>query len=150
MLECYQQNRETIQQIARTHIEMGWINPDNDLLLTARYTRLTVTYGPSLRSWSGVQALAEDASRYLIQLIGPFADEVFIEWDRGEAQSHPVLTLRISGSSRSVSAVFEVEELRRPSHRQIRLSRVWGDFLQLRVQKHLEKLLSSRVERGDD
>jgi hypothetical protein len=96
-----------------------------------------------------VRVLVEEVSRQLIPLIGPFAEEVSVEWDRGEGREHPVITLRISDSSRAVSAVFEREELARPSHMQRRLARVWGNFLQLRADEHLAQFLTGRTEGGD-
>ena len=39
LMRAYNENKETIQEIARSHLAMGWISPDNEAVLTTRYTR---------------------------------------------------------------------------------------------------------------
>jgi len=147
MLEAYQKNREAIQKIARDFIEAGWIGPDNEVLLTARFTSLRVSVAATLHKWPEEHRLVQNASRRLTDLIGPTAGPVSVEWDRAEGpQERPVITLRISNPSGSVAAVFDPSEMESPSHMQVRLSRLWGDLLQLQSRKELHQLLSGRIE----
>ncbi|MBI1918519.1 MAG: DUF1488 domain-containing protein [Planctomycetes bacterium] len=147
MLEAYRQNRESIQGHARFYIEMGWIDPDHEVLLTRLLTTVRVSYGAALRGWGGGFRLTENASRRLTEMIGPMAGEVSFEWDRAEGPSRdPVITLKISNPFGSVSAAFDPSEMESPSHMQGRLARLWGDLLQIQSRKQLGQLLSGRIE----
>jgi hypothetical protein len=147
MLEAYQKDREAIQKIARGFIEAGWIGPDNEVLLTRLFTSLGVSVGAALHEWPEGYRLIQNASRRLTDLIGPTAGQVSIEWDRAEGpQECPVISLRISNPSGSVAAVFDPSEMESSSHMQVRLSRLWGDLLQLQSRKQLHQLFSGRIE----
>jgi hypothetical protein len=138
---AYQEHKAEIQALARSHIEMGWVSPGNQVILTTRATILHVRYSPALQQWSEVFGLVQKAFSILAELIGPTAGEVNVEWDRSEvAASRPVVTLRLSDATVAVSpAFFHPKELLAPSELRLRFARVWERFLQERSRNLLLK-----------
>lgn len=87
----------------------------------------------------------EAATDLLEEVLGPSRGLVSAEWDRGEdGQGRPVVILRLSDFTGSVSTSFAFEELSRPQHMRLRLYRLWGDLLQIRNTKQLESILGAR------
>jgi hypothetical protein len=64
-----------------------------------------------------------------------------VEWDQiKDEKGRPLYTLRISDFDENVTASFSPEELASASHMRVRLYHLWGDFLQARNMKQLQKL----------
>lgn len=134
--EAFRRHEDEIQDIARHHLEMSWISPEGRVLLTTRFTRLKVSYGPNLCQWAEGKALAEAAFRLLAEVIGPTGGEVSVEWERPSGPfDAPEILLRLADASGSVSAVFDPRELKSSSLLRIRLARLWGELLEIRSQK---------------
>ena len=109
MREAYRQHRPQIQELARLHINLGWIDSEGRVFLNKRHTKLTVSFAGSIAGWSGGRMLVDAAHRMLLEIIGPNAGSVTIEWDRAEdSYRQPVLTLRITNPELPASsgAVF--------------------------------------------
>ena len=49
MRHAYQEHLADIQAVARNHIENGWVDDQERIFLTTRYTRMKVTYAEELR-----------------------------------------------------------------------------------------------------
>jgi hypothetical protein len=130
MRECYLQNREAIQRIARAHIEHGWIDDANRVFLTTRYTRLGYDIQPDTRGWPELEA----AQRELVRLIGPNAEEVRVRWSGEGVPGGRTLYLHVYDPPfrDSVSAIIPPEDLYNAGYLRQLLARVWGEFLRSR------------------
>lgn len=76
----YQEHRSEIQNIAKEHIQNGWIDEENRIILTRWFTRLRVTYDERLSLWKQGDELAKGAQHILTKIIGPNVREVDIHW----------------------------------------------------------------------
>jgi len=75
---------------------------------------------------------------------GPSAAKVEAEWDRIRgAGDQPIYTLRLIDWSGTAMAGFGPDELNDTHDLRYRLLRLWGDVLQVRSHKHLQKLLET-------
>ena len=93
----------------------------------------------------------KDATILLDAELGASADLVTARWNLSEdARSRPVIDLEISDFTGAVSTRFAPDELRNTSHMQVRLGRLWGDLLQVRSHKQVEKLRQLVREQGDN
>ena len=102
---------------------------------------MNIAYSDKAGQWREGNALLQQATTRLEEVLGQHADEVKAEWDRGEdAKGRIVYTLRLSDWTGSVSASFTPEELQSPSHVRIRLYHLWGELLQVRSHKQLQEL----------
>jgi hypothetical protein len=105
---------------------------------------MKVIYQNGAKQWAEGYSLLQSTTTHLEEVLGPSADSVTAEWDRAEdAQGRPVVTLRLSDWTGSVTAVFAPNELQSLSHMRARLYRLWGDLLQIRSTKQLQELLES-------
>ena len=103
-----------------------------------------ILYGPALAKDRNLLALAQQRSEQLEDVVGSFAPSVTAEWDRAlDAGAHPLVTLRLSDWSGSVTAVMEPKELESDKQMRGRFNFLWADLLGVRSQKHLERLLAS-------
>ena len=88
--------------------------------------------------------LVEEATNVLGTLLGPSRGNVFIEWDSAEdSRKHTVLVLQLSDLTGSVTATFDPSELADATQMRSRLNHLWGDLLQIRSHKQIQRLLSS-------
>ena len=86
----------------------------------------------------------EQAVKALEEVIGESASPVTAEWDQGEdSLGRSVIILRLSDFSGSVTGVFEPKEFERLSDLRQRFRLLWGDLLQIRVDKLRQRLLDS-------
>jgi hypothetical protein len=116
----------------------------NSLNNNGGFTVIQASYRPRLRETPSLFHLAEKAMSQLEEAIGQTAEPVTAEWDRGENFAlRPVVLLRLSDFSGSVMAVFEPQELEEPNKLRSRLRFLWGDLLQIRSGKLLERLLGA-------
>ncbi len=100
-----------------------------------------VQYGYALTRARELLRLTQARMEQLEEVLGTEAPLVSAEWDRGEnAAAHPVVTLRLSDWTGWATAVFEPKELESAPHMRIRFYRVWGDLLQVRSHKLIERL----------
>jgi hypothetical protein len=136
--DAYQRNRDDLRDLARTHIQMGWVDEQSRVFLTTRYTRLHVTFGDRLSAWSTGRILADTAHRLLVDLIGPSAGEVVVEWgvaEDGQDRRMVTLDIRDPAFQTSVQAIIDQKEFDDPSVLELRLARIWGTILQMRSHR---------------
>jgi len=86
--EAFSKNREPIHEIAREHIENGWIDEEGRVFLTTRLTRLKVSFVLG-RPESGKRLAI--FHRMLTDIIGPNAGEVSVEWNDADDPNQPEL-----------------------------------------------------------
>jgi hypothetical protein len=137
--QAFARHRGEIQAIARHHIEMGWVNPDNRLLLTTRFTTLTVKYGEDLRKSPPDLQVAQTATRLLAELIGPGAGAVNVEFDWEEKDGRPLISVMLTDANGMASDWLYPQDSGLMSRLRLWLNRLWGDFLQIRSQKLLQR-----------
>jgi hypothetical protein len=102
---------------------------------------MKVTYTDRARFSGDEFGLLQQATAQLEELSGPSGNDVVACWDRDEHQQHYVL--RLSDWSGEVSEQFDSGKL--SSSRQLRwsLRNLWGDLLQVRSHKLLDKLVGA-------
>ena len=135
--EAYGQHTDEIQSIARDHIEKGWTDEAGRVFLTTRFTRLEATISERVGRWQVSRSLVENAHRWLLELIGPNAGEVSVDWDLvEEGPGRPRITLRVADLSgpHSAAAVFTPKDWENSPSLHLRLSGLWSHVLRLRSQ----------------
>jgi hypothetical protein len=109
-----------------------------------------LTYHPGIRQSERLYHLAQQARARLEEVLGPSAGQVSAEWDRGEdGRGRPVVTLKLTDWTGSVTATFDPTELENPVHVRQRLVRLWGDLLQERSHRQLRELMGTASAGGD-
>lgn len=143
-LQAFSQHKSELQDLARTAILAGDINTKNEVLLTTRDFRLKeATFGDKLRDSGKLFFLARQASETLERLLRGSAGRVTAQWDKAEdAEGRPVVTLRLTDWTGSVTGLFSARELETPSLLRMRLHRLWGDLLQIRSHQQLKELMA--------
>jgi hypothetical protein len=83
----------------------------------------------------------ESATKLLDEVLGTSRGLVSVEWDLGEdGESRPVLTLKLSDFTGTVTGTFAPDELARTQHMKGRLFKLWGELLQIRNTKLWESI----------
>jgi hypothetical protein len=83
-----------------------------------------------------LRAAVEQASPWLATVVQESSSPVVAEWDRaGDAKGRDLLTLRLRDSEHAVSAVFTPAELTDRIHAELRFYHLYGDLLQLRIDR---------------
>jgi hypothetical protein len=134
MRQSYREYKEEIQAIARTHIDNGWIDNEDRVFLTTRYTRLKVTFDESPKA----REFVAFAHRILLDIIGPNAEEVIIEWQGDEdPPGSPSISVRIvdPDTTHSVKAFFGSKESADTNTLSFNLARLWSSILRERSRK---------------
>jgi hypothetical protein len=142
MRQAYREHKEEIQAIARDHIEKGWIDEESRIFLTTRYTRLTVKFTERLLQWPLGRATADVAYRLLLELIGPRAGEVSVEWDREDhAEDLDRMRATIFDPSTSTTEVlhFSASDKDDTSGLRAHLATAWGSVLRMRSRNLILK-----------
>ena len=137
---AYREHLAEIQDIARGHIQHGWIDDERRVFLTRRYTRLTVDYDKGLRLWPEGLALAEALEPGLIELIGPNAGAVDLLWGvSGDPDKDKrAIILRLVDPemslvvSEGIGGVIPGKEKEQAKSLSILLGKVWANFLRKR------------------
>jgi hypothetical protein len=102
---------------------------------------VNVTYSDQTRQRAEDHLLLEQATKSLEKVVGPSAELVSVQWDRGQDErGDTIYRLTISNCTEEVSAAFTPDELRHPSHVRSRLLDLWGDFLQVLSNTQVKKL----------
>jgi hypothetical protein len=93
--------------------------------------------------------LTERAMVVLHEILGTSRGLVSEVWDLAEdVQGRPVVTLTLSDFTGIVAAVFTPTELEDSGLVRSRLNRLWGELLQIRSHKQLERMTKSLFEAG--
>jgi len=83
----------------------------------------------------------DNTTQLLEEELGPSSGGVAAEWTfNDDDPDRPVFVLTISDYTGKVTTKFAPYDLRNPAQMQIRLHRLWGDLLQVRSNKQVEKL----------
>lgn len=93
------------------------------------------TQGPPL-----YKDLMHSAISQLEEVIGPSSASVKAEWDQLQDERGPKYALRISDGTGSATASLLPAELSLPLHMRVRLSRLWSELIQVRIDKQLQKV----------
>jgi hypothetical protein len=110
---------------------------------------MDVQYFPEVRQWAEGLRLLEQASTLLADILGPQSSQlVKAEWNRvQDHQGRTFYRLTLRDFTGEVSTDFTPDELQNPLHMKVRLSRLWGDLLQVRNnQQHQQvQMLSGQL-----
>ncbi len=80
-------------------------------------------------------------STLLDEVLGTSRTQVLADWSQGEdGQGTPVIILKLSDLTGSVTASFTQEELMQTQHVKTRFFKLWGNLLRFRVEEQLEHL----------
>ena len=136
--ESFAWRRSEIQEIARQHIENGWVDEEHRILLTTRFTQLNVTFGDHSGEAAASRALIDAAHRMLTDIIGPNAETVDVEWSGSDGPAgQPGINLRISDPSTpySIKAFLTPKQWEDPTTLGLFLARLWSSILRARSRK---------------
>jgi len=133
-----------IHALARSMIESSHVSPAGEVVIDGKDV-MNVTFGDTLRRSSYDELLALQATQRLEEAIGPPAPRVSATWDLDEDErGRAAITLELADATESAKARFEPSELARDSNRtRLRFIRLWGDVLQEKSHRLLQKLLAS-------
>ena len=103
---------------------------------------MEVQYSPEARQWADGLTLLEQASTLLAKILGPQSSQlVKAEWSRvQDSQGRTVYRLTLRDSTGEVSTDFALDELQNPLHMRFRLPRLWGDLLQVRLDRQHQQV----------
>jgi hypothetical protein len=141
MRNAYRVYKLEIQKIATDHIENGWIDDDSRIFLTTRFTRLNVKFGERYDESPRIRTLVVSAHRILLDLIGPNAEAVNVEWREWNGDEdppgHPGISVRIADpdTSRSGKVFFGPKESDDPNTLRVYLALLWSGILRERSRK---------------
>jgi hypothetical protein len=83
----------------------------------------------------------DQATQLLFSLLGDARSSISIDWELAEdARNRPVIILKLSDANGTVSATFEPSELGDRNRLAERLNRLWGDLLEIRSHKQIERM----------
>jgi hypothetical protein len=92
-------------------------------------------------------ALVQHATQRLEEIV-PSTGPVVAEWDRTEDHTgRPRYLLKLSGFDSEVRDEFAPDELASDPEMGVRLSRLWGDLLQVRSHKLIQELIGGQPEK---
>ncbi len=111
---------------------------------------MNVTYTEDVKQSSEGYSLLQQATTCLEEVIGLSADLVKAEWDCiKDVRQRTLYTLRLSDWSGEVSASYTQDQLQSLPKLRYGLIRLWGDLLQVRSHKQLQRLTSG-ADRGEE
>ena len=113
---------------------------------------MDVQYSPEARQSPEVKLL-EQASALLADIMGPQSSQlVKAEWTcLQDRQGRVLYRLTVRDFAGEASTDFALDELQIPLHMRFRMSRLWGDLLQVRnniQHQHIQSLLGSEITTG--
>lgn len=92
-----------------------------------------------------VRRRVEMAEMLLDEVLGPARAEVSVDWNLGEdGQGQPVILLKLSDFTGTVSGSFALNEFDQPTRLKTRLYKIWGDLLGLRIAEQLKNLTGTK------
>lgn len=98
--------------------------------------------------------LLEQASALLADVLGPQSSQlVKAEWNRvQDHQGRTLYRLTIRDFTGEVSTEFAPDDLQNRLHMKVRLSRLWGDLLQIRNNQQHEQvqIISGQITTGQE
>lgn len=138
MRRAFREHSAQIQAIAKEHIENGWIDEEGRVFLTTRHTRLHVTITDSLTRWPEGLAAAKESRPLLLDIIGPNAEEVNVEWGTFDGPDQPTLvSLSIHDPKLAITnrTTFTPPLPADPDTRRLWFARIWAHILKMRSQR---------------
>jgi len=101
----------------------------------------TVTIDPIIQDEARKLELVQVSTRVLQDVLGASAPLVDASWNQiNDQRGRPLLKLEIRDFTGSAEATFTPDELKDDLHLRDRLRWLWGDLLQDRSKKQMEKL----------
>lgn len=103
---------------------------------------MNVSYSDATKQWqNGYFELLQQATMLLEGIVGESANRVSAEWDCvKDARGRLILSLTIRDATGQATAHFTPDELSVNREMRYRLLDLWGDLLQVRSHRLLEKL----------
>ena len=135
LLKSYQEHKPDIHTLAMNHIENGWIDEEGRVFLTKRFTRLKVTYGDHYDESPAVRSLVDTAHRILLNLIGPNAEKVNVEWSGEEYPPRISVQIIDPDTLHSSKIFFNAKDSADSNTVSISLARLWSKVLRERSLK---------------
>lgn len=84
-------------------------------------------------------------STLLDEVLGTSRTQVLADWDQGEdSQGKPVIILKLSDLTGTVTASFTQEDLMKTRHMKTRFLKLWGNLLRFRAEEQLENLTGAK------
>ncbi len=115
---------------------------------------MDVQYSPDARQSADGLTLLEQASTLLADILGPQSSQlVTAEWNRvQDHQGRTLYRLTIRDFTGAVSTDFAPDDLQNRLHMKVRLSRLWGDLLQVRNNQQHEQvqIISGQITTGQE
>ena len=142
MRRAFLERKADFQAIVRDRIENGWVDDEDRIFLTTRYTRLLVTFSPELSEWSEGLAVAKEAHSVLLEIIGPNAESVEVQWGKKtKADGQPVVSVSLKDPKINVTirTSFSIPLPADPNVQRLRVSRLWSQLLQARSHQLILK-----------
>ena len=142
MRRAFEEHKSEIRAIARDHIANGWVDPEGSIILTTRFTQLTVTFADRLKEWPEGYEEAVKSNRILAEILGPNAEEVTVVWDREAFRTDPVsLVLHISDPTIPISTTCHLRSKDLLAVVILRgvLAGAWGSILRRRFEKLISR-----------
>ena len=113
---------------------------------------MDVQYSTEVRQQPAVLPLLQQASTLLANILGPQSSQlVKANWTRvQDRRGRTIYRLTISDFTDEVFTDFEPEDLENSLHMKVRLSRLWGDLLQVRNDRQHQQvqILSGQITTG--
>jgi hypothetical protein len=105
-----------------------------------------VVYGEQAKKGEGY-LLLEKATAMLKEVLGDSWGQIHVVWDRGEdVRGRGVYTLKLRDFTGEAETQFAPEELAHPTQMRFRLSRAWGNLLQVRNHRQMQQLKEAGTE----
>ncbi|MCI0643123.1 MAG: hypothetical protein L0Y72_13945 [Gemmataceae bacterium] len=103
---------------------------------------MNVDIADSIRNQPGLKSAVEQATDLLEREMRNTAVPTSVHWNtESDEHDRPVLALTLADRYGVLKERFDLKEWKNPSRLQSRLHRLWGDMLQMRSQKQVEKLI---------
>lgn len=101
---------------------------------------MNVTYSEKAKESNEAYSYLRQATGYLEEVLGQSSGLVNAEWDRTDDKGRSYYTLRISDWTGGASTMFDIHELKSAERMRVRLYRLWGELIQVRVNKAFQKV----------
>lgn len=137
--EALARHKAKIHSIARHHIEMGWVNSENQVILTTHFTTLQISFGDELRKRPAAFEIATMAQQVVAELVGPSSGEVAVKFDWEEKDGRPIFVVMMHDTVGTASNWFYMPKTESVDRLRVWLNRLWGELLQIRSRKLIQR-----------
>lgn len=110
---------------------------------------MDVTIDPQIERDGHLASSVREATRLLIEEIGPSAGQARSEWRSStDEKQRPLIDLTVSDRTGAVTYRFAPVELSNGPHMETRLHRLWGDLLMVRSHHQLDSTIWGLQQAG--